>query len=88
MAKYTFERVDAATRVRREQLQRLAPGWGVIQIDRPQFALFNPDGTLADWPLIESFEEAVSTCREFNADDDEWRNEQRWQARMGGDPSA
>jgi hypothetical protein len=86
--KYTFERVDTATRVRREELEAQAPGWGGIDKNRPQFAIFAPDGRLADWPLINSFEEAVKDCREFNTmDDGSAASEALWQGRMGGDMS-
>lgn len=86
MTKYTFERVDTATRIRREELLRQAPGWGEIATDRPQFAIFEPSGKLADWPLVDSFQEAVKDCRKFNSmDDGGARNEALWQARMAGD---
>lgn len=89
MAKYTFQRIDTATRVRREELLSMAPGWGSIATDRPQFAIFDPSGKLADWPLIDSYEEAVKDCREFNAPDDGvGASETRWLARMSGDLSA
>lgn len=89
MTKYTFERVDTATRVHREVLEAKAPGWGGIATDRPQFAIFEPNGTLADWPLVDSFEEAVKDCREFNSlDDGGAASECLWQARMMGDMSA
>lgn len=86
MTRYTFQRVDTATRVRREALLAKAPGWGQIDINRPQFAIFDGDD-LADWPLIDSYEEAVKDCREFNANcrnDDGARGEALWQYRMGG----
>lgn len=86
MKKYTFQRVDTATRVRREELLTLAPGWGSISTDKPQFAIFEPNGSLADWPLVNSFEEVIKDCREFNSmDDGVAAIENRWQARMAGD---
>lgn len=86
---YTFERIDTATRVRREELLRLAPEFGTIATDRPQFVLFD-DGKIADWPMMDSFEEATETCKLFNAPDDDQgaRSEALWQARMAGDLSA
>lgn len=88
MAQYTFQRVDTATRARRDELEAQAPGWGGIDTTRPQFAIF--DGAkLADWPLEETLADAEKVCAEFNApDDDDWRSERVWQARMGGDMEA
>lgn len=89
MPKFTFERLDTATRTRRLALLAQAPGWGDISTDRPQFAIFAPDGKLADWPLIDTYEEAAATCRDFNEDDDgDARSEAIWQARMSGDMEA
>jgi len=66
---------------------KLAPGWGEIDTNRPQFAIFDGEA-LADWPLVNSFEEAVKVCREFNAlckDDGGARSEALWRRRMAGD---
>jgi len=88
--RYHFERVDTATRVHREHLLKEAVGWGTIPTDRPQFALFDGE-SLADWPLMDTFEDAVKTCKSFNTPDDQddaARSEAIWQARMAGDMSA
>lgn len=91
MAKYTFQRIDTATRVRREELLARAPGWGAIDTTKPQFAIFDGD-QVADWPLLDSYQEAANDCAEFNAssrdDDDGARSEALWQARMAGDMDA
>jgi|SRR5580693_1234186 hypothetical protein len=87
MAGYTYRRVDTAVRLVREELQAKCPGWGTIDTNRPQFAIFAPNGRPADWPLIDTLSEAARDCAEFNRhdDDDEGINEARWQSRMAGD---
>ena len=86
--RYAFCRVDTATRVRREALLAQAPGWGSIATDRPQFAIVDRATTNvpADWPLIETYAEAVAVTADLNsADDDEVsRSEARGLARMAG----
>ena len=82
-ARYTYQRVDTSTRIRREALEAVNVGWGIIPTARPQFAIFDGE-RLADWPLLNSIAESEKDCAEFNAPDGE-RSERVWQARMGGD---
>lgn len=75
MSKYTFRRHTAHTKT--------LAGWIYKLTD--QFEILSPDGTLADWPLLDSEDEAAKDCREFNSlDNDEAASEALWQARMAG----
>jgi len=82
---YSIIRFDTATRSRREYLMSHCPGW-VWGETAPQYAVLDKRGTPADWPLIESYAEAVGVCRDFNTlgKDDEGRNETLQTQRMAG----
>lgn len=87
--RYTFMRFDTLSREKRWALMAQAPGWMIES--QPQFAIIDPDGKPADWPLVSTLEQAIKDCREFNAilkDDDGAGSEARWQARMAGDLEA
>lgn len=88
MPDYAYIRADTLTRVAREQLEQAAPGWGGIATDRPCFAIVDA-ATLkvpADWPLIDSEQEARDVTQSFNAPDDDGggASERLWQSRMAG----
>lgn len=55
------------------------------------FEVLRPDGEPADWPFLDTEEEARADVAEFNAldeDDGGARSEAVWQARMAGDMEA
>lgn len=56
-----------------------------------QFEIVAPDGALVDWPRLNTKEDAIRDCLEFNRDmgrSADAISEARWQARMGGDLEA
>lgn len=77
MARYTYRRHT-------EDSKTLC-GWTRKLTD--QFEIVAPDGSLADWPLIDDEDDAKRQAAAFNRDlrDDTAINEARWQARMAGD---